>query len=82
MAIGDALAFLAVRRRTLKAERVVQPGCGSRRAAGVERVMGWDPNHRGSRFVGPTICCAFRPATGLASDDPVDCFRHAAKALT
>ena len=43
--------------------------------------MSRDLKRRGSRFVGPTIYYAFRLATGLVRDDPVDGFRHAAQTL-
>ena len=37
-----------------------------------------DLQHRGFRFVGPTICYAFMQATGMVNDHIVGCFRHRA----
>lgn len=38
--------------------------------------MSKDLQHRGFRFVGPTICYAFMQAVGMVNDHVVDCFRH------
>ena len=38
--------------------------------------MSKDLQHRGFRFVGPTICYAFMQAVGMVNDHVIDCFRH------
>ena len=40
------------------------------------RAMSRALKERGFRFVGPTICYAFRQATGMVNDHLVGCFRH------
>jgi DNA-3-methyladenine glycosylase I len=41
-----------------------------------------DLRRRGFAFVGSTICYAFMQAAGLVNDHTVDCFRHAAVAVS
>lgn len=38
--------------------------------------MSKDLQHRGFRFVGPTICYAFMQAIGMVNDHVTGCFRH------
>jgi DNA-3-methyladenine glycosylase I len=40
------------------------------------REMSKDLKRRGFRFVGPTVCYAFKQAAGLVNDHVTSCFRH------
>ena len=86
--IGNARAFLTVRREHRTFDRYVWQFVGGRPVQNAWRRLGQGPTEtdasramsrdlvrRGFRFVGPTICYAFMQATGMVNDHTRDCFR-------
>lgn len=88
-AIGNARAFLAVRREFGTFDRYIwrfvggKPLRNRRRAlakipatTAESDAMSRDLKRRGFRFVGSTICYAFMQATGMVNDHVVTCHRY------
>ena len=89
--VTNAQAFLAVQREFGSFDRYIwqfvggKPKRNSPRSLGdvpastpESDAMSRDLKKRGFRFVGSTICYAFRQATGMVDDHLVSCFRHRA----
>lgn len=88
-AIGNARAFLAVRKELGSFDKYLWQFVGGRtkinRRRTISRVpaktaesdaMSEDLKKRGFKFVGSTICYAHMQATGMVNDHLTSCFRH------
>jgi DNA-3-methyladenine glycosylase I len=88
-AVGNAQAFLAVRKEFGSFDKYIWGFVGSRpmqhqrplpdeipaRTAQSDAIS-QDLARRGFKFVGSTICYAFMQATGLVNDHAADCYRY------